>query len=534
MRPPAERVHAGMAASPGVAVGPLVRLTGDGPTGAVGGEPDSERARLAAAIARAADELAQLAAAQADLGADILAVQIELLDDPELAGAAFAAVAQGEPARSAWLGALAAQIEPYAAEADELFRARAADLADLRDRVVAALDGRTGTTALPPGALVLDRDLSPSRFLGLDPSMLAGIALEAGSPASHVAMLARARGVPLVTGLGPVAGEGEAVVDGDAGELIVSPTVATLQRCRRRGLAPAPIPVGPAVTAAGERVEVMVNVDDPAAVGDEVLAAGDGVGLLRTEFLFLGRDRLPGEDEQLAALTGLLDRLAGRPCTARLLDIGGDKPLPGVVPVGEANPFLGLRGVRLLLERPELLRPQVRVLLRAAAAGRPLRVMVPMVTVAEEIAAVREVFAGCLAELRRERVSAELPPLGIMVETPAAAVAVDLLEADFYSIGTNDLTQYVMAAARDAGGQVARLLDPLHPAVLRLIEGVVRHGLSCGRPVSLCGDLASDPGATGALLGLGLRRLSVAPPALAGVKRAVAGYSAAAPSGGQA
>lgn len=527
----AERVHVGIAAAPGIAVGPLVRLETAAPAGEIGGEPAAERLRLAAAIARAADELAGLAAAQHDLGADILTVQIELLEDPELAAPAFAAVDRGEPARGAWLAAMAAQMASYAADPDELFRARAADLADLRDRVAAALAGAAAAPALPAGAIVLDRDLTPSRFLAFVSAALGGVALEAGSPASHTAMLARARGVPMVTGLGTVSGDGDAVLDGDAGRLTVGPVPATLGRHRARSAEPPPL--GPAVTGAGERVEVMVNVDAPAALTDAALAAADGVGLLRTEFLFLGRDRLPGEDEQHASYVRLLDRLGGRPCIARTLDVGGDKHLPGVALPDEANPFLGLRGLRLCLERPDLFRPQVRALLRAAA-GRPLKVMLPMVAISAEVAEARAIFADCLAELRREGVPAELPPLGIMVETPAAALTLDLLPADFYSIGSNDLTQYVMAAARDAGGRVARLLDPLHPAVLRLIEGVVRHGARSGRPVSLCGDLASDPAAVGRLLDLGLRRLSVAAAALGTVKRAIAAHGVSPRSGGSA
>src|SRR5215468_6673970 len=266
----------------------------------------------------------------------------------------------------------------------------------------------------------------------------------------------------------------------------------------------------------------MVNVDDPGAVADEILAASDGVGLMRTEFLFIGRPRLPTEDEQYAAYVRILDRLGGKPVIIRTLDVGGDKPLPGVAIEAETNPFLGLRGIRLCLEKPELFRPQVRALLRAGV-NRALRVMLPMIATAEELAETRQVFEDCLVELRAQGVAAELPPLGIMVETPAAAIAIDLLlDAAFYSIGSNDLTQYVMAAARDSGGRVAALNDPGHPAVLRLIEHVVAHGQAEARPVSLCGDMASDPALLRRLLATGLTRLSVAPAALGRIKLVVA------------
>jgi phosphotransferase system enzyme I (PtsI) len=334
--------------------------------------------------------------------------------------------------------------------------------------------------------------------------------------------------VPLVTGLGPCeAPAGPAVLDADEGVLILSPSSATVQRNEGR-LAARRAADGraaararePAVTASGEPVEVMVNVDDPLAVDDATLAAADGVGLMRTEFLFLGRERLPDENEQYAAYARLLARLGGKPLIVRTLDVGGDKPLPGVGLPAESNPFLGLRGLRLCLERPDLFRPQVRALLRAATLG-PLKVMLPMVTVAGELEEAKALFGRCLDELLAEGAAAMMPPLGIMVETPASALAIETLSAAFFSIGSNDLTQYVMAAARDGGGRVAALGDPLHPAVLRLIGEVVAHGARTGLPVSLCGDMASDEKAVAALLRLGLRRLSLAPAALARIKAAI-------------
>jgi phosphotransferase system enzyme I (PtsI) len=537
-RPAAERTYRGEPASPGLAIGALVRLAAR--TQAVDDTdeaPTAAKARLRTAIDRAKEELATLIAANDAMGADILEFQHALLDDPALIDAAVAAVDQGLGAVGAWMAAVGEQIAVYESAEDEYFRARASDLADLRDRVSAALSG-AGAAAqqdLPDGAIVLAEDMTPSVFLSFDWRRLGGAALVAGSSASHVAMLARARGVPLLTGLRtePVAFAGDAVLDAHDGKLVLSPTAATraryadriaeaheLDRRARASL------LRPAVTAAGERIEVMVNVDDPSAVGDEILAASDGVGLMRTEFLFIGRERLPSEDEQFTAYSRILHRLGGKPVVIRTLDVGGDKPLPGVNLAAESNPFLGLRGIRLCLETPELFRPQVRALLRAGS-DKALRVMLPMISTATEVAEARQVFADCLAELRRAGVAAAMPPLGIMVETPAAAIAIELIDADFYSIGSNDLTQYVMAAARDGGGRVARLNDPSHPAVVRLIEQVVAHGRASGKSVSLCGDMASDPALAKLLLAAGLRRISVAPAALGRVKLAIAAMGSA-------
>ncbi|MFO1039204.1 MAG: phosphoenolpyruvate--protein phosphotransferase [Geminicoccaceae bacterium] len=532
----AERILRGRSASPGLAIGPLVRQMSPELSFRLGEtvDPLQERARFDDALQRAREQLQALAATSDEMSAEILEFQLEVLADSSLAEETSAAIGPECPAFLAWHQVLQPQIMSYEEAEDEYFRARAGDMKDVEQRVLRALGGVDDQAAtLPPGAILVDDDLTPSAFLALNWRTLGGIALERGSPTAHVAMLARARGVPMATNLGEFHESGEAVLDAEAGRLVVRPEPATrdryLERLGRRRLEDAraaALLTRLATTAAGERVEVMLNVDDPAAVGDDVLDAADGVGLFRTEFLFIGRDRLPDEGEQLCAYRRLLERLRGKPCIVRTLDIGGDKPLPGLQLPAETNPFLGLRGLRLCLDRKDLFRPQVRALLRAAAFG-PLKVMLPMVATADEYQEARAFVATCHAELEGEGIQAKLPPLGIMVETPAAAVAIDLIPADFYSIGSNDLTQYVMAASRDAGGRVAGLLDPLQPAVLRLIEGVVRHGSATGIPVSLCGDMGSEPVAVAKLLSLGLRRFSVAPAALGRVKLAISGYGRA-------
>ena len=525
----AERRLQGEAASPGLAVGPLVRLDGAREArDAAADSPAAERLDLERAMAVARRELATLAADDDATAAEVLEFQIELLGDPGLIEDALAAIDGGTAASTAWRKALDAQIAAYAEGDDEYFRARAADLVDLRDRVMTHLTGGSvAAAALPEGAIVLARDLGPSRFLGLDWSRLGGAAFEEGSRTSHVAMLARARGVPLATGLGPVDGsDGEVILDGGEGALILSPGGATRTvyefRMRAAAIEDETEMVAlnaPAALRNGEPVAVMVNVDDPGATGHGFAHFCDGIGLTRTEFLFIGREVLPDEDSQHAVYRGLVESAEGKPVVVRTLDVGGDKPLPGVTLPAESNPFLGLRGIRLCLERPELFRPQVRALLRAAAAG-PLKVMLPMVSHPDEIEEARHVFARELADLGG--VPARMPELGIMVEVPAVAVTIErFAAAAFFSIGSNDLVQYTLAASRDAGGRVARLADARDPAVLRLIGNVVAFGREAGREVSVCGDMASEPAGLGALLDLGIRRVSVAPAALGRVKAAI-------------
>ena len=525
-----ERRHRGRIAAPGLALGPLVRLPEPRLTPAeAAAAPEVEQARLEAAIASARAAIDALAAGEdAAMAAEILAFQQEMLADPALAEAAIEAIGEGLEAACAWQQAMAAQIAVFAGDDDAYFRARAADLEDLRDRVILALVGGDADTAIvPEGAVVLAHDLTPSRFLALDWPKLGGAALEAGNVASHVAMLARARGVPLLVDLGPVeAVDGATLLDAEGGFLVTTPGPATLGRFAGRlaaaqaeARAAARLVASPAVTAGGRAIAVMVNVDDPSSVPDDLLRAGDGVGLLRSEFLFIGRAELPDEETQFQAYRRLLERLGGRPLILRTLDIGGDKPLPALDLPVETNPFLGLRGLRLCLARPELFRPQLRAAVRAAARG-PLSIMLPMVSRAAEVEAARALLAIEAASL-----GLPVPPLGIMVETPAAALALDTMPVDFASIGSNDLTQYVMAAARDARGPVADLADPLDPAVRRLIRLVVEAARDRGLPLSLCGDMAADREGLETLLEAGIERFSVPPAALGRVKLWISCYN---------
>lgn len=507
-------------ASPGYGAGPVYRVERQATAYAPSGSPETETARLAAAIAQANDEIAALIAASDGEAADILEFQSAMLEDESLAEPALTAIAQGTDASAAWSMALGAQVAEYEAAADEYFRARSADLRDIRDRVLDALRGAV-SSVLPAGAVLVGSDISPTTFLSADWSGGGGIVLEAGSARSHVAMLARARGTPMLVGAGRLeAAPGDRIlIDAEHGGITLRPSAAddaafaAAHEMWRRRVALAEARVSsPAVSLDGVAVSVMVNIAQPTDVDAINIAHCDGVGLMRTEFLF--NDGLPDEAAQVAAYTRVLKWAGTKPVTIRTVDAGGDKPVAGLT-VPETNPFLGLRGIRLSLARPEVFRVQIRALVRAAASGN-LRVMLPMVTLFSEFAAARVLFAEEAGAL-----GLPVPPLGIMVEVPAVAIRPSLFAgAAFFSIGSNDLTQYTMAAARD-NGAVAALNDVLHPAVLDLMCSAVHGATAIGIPISICGDAAGDPAAIPALLAAGLRTLSAAPSQLALAKDAI-------------
>ena len=521
----------GRPAAPGVALGPLVRLGGAFVPRRTAGSADQERAALTAAIEAAVADLAELAEQAGGDAAEILEFQIAMLEDEALRDPALSAIAAGAAADAAWVESLGFQVAEYEAAEDAYFQARAADLRDLSERVLRHLLGTAEEPAFPPGAIVLADDITPSRFLAADWREGGGIALGAGSKASHVAMLARARGVPMVVGLGPIAAEGHAraALDGAAGRLWLSPDAADEARlaalaadAREAGRAAADVLHRPAVTASGQRVLVQINVADPSELDGLDPALCDGIGLTRTELCFPASGALPDEESQYGQYRRIVEWAAGRPVTIRTLDAGGDKPIAGLTVPGESNPFLGLRGVRLSLVRPEVFSVQLRALARAAVHGE-LKVMVPMITVPEELEATRALLDAAMADLAARALPARRPALGMMVEVPAAALAIERFDAAFFSIGSNDLTQYVTASARDIGA-VAGLADVTNPAVLRLIAEVAAHGARIGREVSLCGDAAGEVSLVPALLDAGITSLSMAPNAVGPVKAAIARY----------
>jgi len=496
--------------------------------------PSRERASLDSAISQASVALTKLLERFDDEEASgIVEFQLAMLGDDALVEPAYQAIENGTDASLAWSKAMEQAMAEYETADDPYFRARASDLADMRDRVLRGLEG-IGAGEIPAGAIFVGQDLPPSRFLETD-WQGGGIALFSGSANSHVAMLARSRGVPMLIDLEAdvsAAFDGTALLDGTGGTLTLNPTreetaLFHANRCEAAAAETRALQFldKPAVTKTGERIAVMVNVAGPEDI--KVLDPGycDGVGLVRTEFLFHGSDGPPDEERQFAFYRDIVAWAGGRPVTLRTLDAGGDKPIPGLTVDGESNPFLGIRGLRLSLRQPEVFKVQLRAMLRAAAFG-PVKIMLPMVTAAEELSSARVVLDEARAELVGEGTEVGVPSFGMMVEVPSAAIAIDEFDADFYSIGSNDLVQYVTACGRDAGG-LGDLARSDCTAVLRLIAGVVRHGRATGREVSLCGDAAGDPAQLPRLLEAGLRVISVAPSALARTKAAVAAYQGA-------
>ena len=525
-----QRVLAAMTASGGIAMGPLAVVQPDEGFQHARGSPEDEAALMRRAIDQARQDLAALIAAHDDLAGGILEFQEALLEDDDLMAPVYGKIADGAAAHEAWREVMDGEIAEYRSGDDDYMAARADDLVDLKQRVLRILARGGGVGhEMPEGAILVAETLTPSMFLEYDWPHLAGAAMIGGSPTSHVAILARARGVPLIVclqaGMAMLEEGAEAVLDGETGQLIIWPDKETLaaMRVRQQALAKerdeaSSLIDKPARTQDGRAVRVLINVDDPEMLTRVSPAHCDGIGLARTEFLFSG-GQLPDEESQYRVYRRLLDWAAGRPVTIRTLDAGGDKPIAGVTVDGEPNPFLGVRGVRLHLQRRDLLECQLRALLRAAAHG-PLKILVPMVTLAEELEEVRQIMAQVTGDLDREGLEHGRPPLGMMVEVPAAALTAADYGADFYSIGSNDLIQYTMAAARD-NPAVAHLARADHPAVLELIARTVQAGKERKVDVSLCGDMASSPEHVARLLELGLENFSVSPAKIGAIKLAI-------------
>lgn len=504
-------------ASPGIAIGPAhvrVARTFDYP--ARGETPASERKHLHQALAQVRAEIEALVQrSEVKAIREIFVTHLEMLTDPALGEEVEARLQRGESAAAAWAGVIATAAAQQESLQDALLAERAADLRDVGRRVLAKLCGVV-EQAEPerPYVLVLD-EMAPSDVARLDRTRVAGILTARGGATSHSAIVARALGIPALVGAGAVVLALEPgtplLLDGGRGRLVVAPEQALLERARaehqdrERLLREAEAhKLEPARTRDGHSVEVCANLGDAAGAVAAVEQGAEGVGLLRTEFIFMAHSQAPDLATQEADYRKVFDALDGRPLVARTLDVGGDKPLPYWPIALEENPFLGLRGVRLTLQRPKVMETQLRALMRASE-GRPLRIMFPMVGSVGEWRQARDMALRLAEEIPQ----ADLQ-LGIMVEVPSAALLAPVLarEVDFFSIGTNDLTQYALAIDRGHPTLSAQA-DGLHPAVLQLIELTVRAAHARGKWVGVCGELAADPLAVPLLVGLGVDELSV-------------------------
>jgi len=556
--PAAERRLRGIAVSPGIAIGPIFGAA-EAPASTprrsiLAAEVAAETVRLDVAIEQSRKQLTKLRGklavlpenAQAEI-APLLDAYLQMIGPSRLVRGARRRIAAellaAETAVADESDAIAAAVLAVPHPDDFTAQERQADeVREIGRRLIRNLAHAPfrSFSALPDGAVLVAEALRPADAALLDPSRLAGVATEEGGADGHTAIMLRALGVPAalgVAGLMQAAQPGDLViVDGGGGGVIVHPTEPTLAEARRqvavfaRGRQRlARLRRLPAVTLDGTAVELQANMEIPAELPLISQAGAAGIGLLRSEFLFMNRETLPDETTQYEIYRGAVEAMDGDAVTIRVLDWGGEKEIEALTAGGAmpgqdaANPALGIRGIRLLLRRPDLFETQLAAILRASASGR-VRVLLPMVTNLAEVRAARAIYHRVADGLRErgERLPKALPPLGIMIETPGAALAADALaqEADFFAVGTNDLTMYTLAVDR-GDSEVAALYDPLHPAVLRLLQFAVGAAGRLRRPVSLCGEMGANPRLTPLLLGLGLRSFSMNASAIPGVKRVV-------------
>ena len=546
----AERIFEGLGVSPGLALGPAhVVESGqiDVPEYTITEEQvAAEQQRFADAVAKSQRQVKKLkaksetlhGAAAEELGF-LLDARLQMLTGSRVVRGVEERIAQQRINAEAAVRAEIAQVaESFAALDDAYLAARADDVREVGDRLIRNLT-RTPYQAfsrLPEGSIIIAEELTPADTALMDPALVGGFATAVGGAESHTAIMARSLGLPAVLGTGPLAGAvrtgDPVIVDGSAGRLILHPKPATLEDYeRRRGeLAEGQRQLAglkrlPAVTRDGTAIALLANLELPRELELAIAGGAEGVGLLRTEFLFMNRPDLPDEEEQYQALRTLIRGMDGRPVTVRTLDVGGDK-LAAALDAhmgGGANPALGLRAIRLSLKVRDLLDTQLAAILRAAALG-PVRVLLPMIATVSEVRQVRDAMTTVGRRLKRRGVKLPEtpPPLGVMIEVPGAALAADSLAqaADFFAIGTNDLTMYTLAIDR-GDEQVAHLYNPLHPAVLRLIQFATEAALRARIPVSVCGEIAGDPRYAALLLGLGIRELSMAAHSLPRVKQRI-------------
>ncbi len=552
-----EIVYAGIAIAPGIGIGPAFGAT-EPPAEITrnrihAADIGGETARLDEAVAISRKQLTKLRArlavlpeeGQAEI-APLLDAYLLMLGPSRLLRGARRRIAEmllsAERAVVEECEAIAAVILAAADDDAAGLNRRAEEVREIGRRLVRNLTRQPfrSFTSLPEGAVLIAESLRPADAALINPARLAAVATDEGGADGHTAIMLRALGIPAVLGaegLAEAVRPGDvAIVDGSTGDVVLNPSAARLASARRAMTAfarerqrYARLRRLPAETLDGEAVELQANLEIPAELSLITRAGCTGIGLLRSEFLFINRETLPDEDAQTETYRIIIEAMGGDPVTIRVLDWGGEKDIEalsgaGIVPeAADPNPALGLRGIRLLLRAPELFETQLAAILRAAVSG-PTRVLLPMVTTVGEVRAAREIYDRVVRRLRRrgERLPDHIPPLGIMIETPGAALSADALalEADFFAIGTNDLAMYALAVDRGET-DLAELYDPLHPAVLRLVQFATEAALRMRMAVSVCGEMAANPKLTPLLLGLGLRSFSMNASSVPKVKLAV-------------
>lgn len=536
-----ERVLYGVAGSPGIGIGHAL-VYKEKPMGSLEREiadPKMELERYRNAVETfcrvtqvKADRVAEMAGKEQG---DIIRCQTDMIHDPYMSGQVEGRIALGQSAEAALSASCDLFIDLFTASDDEIIRQRAADVRDLRGGMLRLLLGlpEMDFSALQPGTVLLAEELSPSAVSVLNSANVEGIVLGKGGPTSHSAILARALEIPAVLGvedrvMDTVPGEA-VIVDGNRGCVVFSPSpeMKTVYENRQKDFQQLRASLREFVgretrTADGERIQLAANAG---GVGDATRAAGygcDGIGLVRTEFLYLDRTSQPGEDEQFHAYRQILSAMRGKPVIIRTLDVGGDKNLPYLPQVKEDNPFLGCRGLRFSLREEDMFRVHLRAVLRASAYGKA-RLLLPMVTGVEEVRHAREILEEEKEVLRRKEIAFdENLPVGVMIETVAACLMAEAFakEADFFSLGTNDLTQYVLGVDR-GNARVAHLYSYFHPGVLRMVRQVLETAQRTGTKVSMCGEAAADTALTPVWLSFGLKEFSVAPVSLLPVRKAI-------------
>ncbi len=535
----------GISASPGIVVGPVHLLVWEVPDVRhriiSDEEIEPEIARLHDALSRAQVRIASVRArAERTAGRDaaIFDFQHHLLEDPSIVKAVEGLIRHNYAAEKAFDVVMMERSQDFAHHDQAMLRERVGDLTDVHIRVLSLLLNLPDhdPVDVPQGAhaILVTHDLTPTLTVQLDRRAIAGIATDAGTRTSHVAILARSLGLPAVVGLRDAThrlrGSERVVLDGSEGVLVVNPSDAEVDAYRRRALREAEdeaelqlLAGVEAVTLDGVKIVLRANVDLPDEAEAAARSGASGVGLMRTEFLVVGRATMPDEEEQYLAYAKVVDAFPGQPVIIRTFDIGGDKLPVGGYP-SEANPFLGWRAIRMCLDEEELFKTQLRALLRAAVHG-DVRIMLPLIVTYDEVFRTKQLLAQAAAELDERGVEYRMDvPVGVMVETPAAAVAVDTFvgDVDFLSIGTNDLVQYTLAVDR-GNANLASRFTALHPAVLRLIHRTQEVGSQSGLDVCVCGEMASQPLMAFALIGLGVHTLSVSPRSVSLMKRLIRG-----------